>query len=96
MNKQSIIVLLVGVNLALLATLILISAAPPAAHAQVAPVGQNFAMVTAKFRAGVDALYVLDLSTRRLHLFVPGRDMNNRRALYVGYRDLVKDFRGGR
>ena len=96
MTKRSLIILLVGFNLALLAALILISVAPPAAHAQAAPMGQNFAMVTAQFRNGVDGLYVLDLTTRRLHLFIPSRDANNRRALYVGYRDLVKDFRGGK
>ena len=96
MSRHALIVLLVAVNLALLATLVLVTTAPPAAHAQGAPLGQNFAMVTAQFRNGVDGLYILDLTTRRLHLFIPTRDQMNRRAIYVGYRDLVKDFRGGK
>ena len=95
MTKRAIIVLLVGINLALLATMILLTTAAPSALAQIAPVGQNFAMVTGQIHRGVDGLYVLDLATRRLHLFIPNRDQINRRALYVGYRDLQKDFRGG-
>ncbi len=39
MSKQSIIVLLVGLNLILLATLILFTYSPPAAMAQAAPLG---------------------------------------------------------
>jgi len=96
MNRHGVIVLLVGVNLLLLATLIILNVSPPGAFAQVAPLGQNYAMVAAQIHNGIDGLYVLDLSQRRLHLFLPNRDQLNRRLIYTGYRDLQKDFRGGR
>ncbi|MFQ5410685.1 MAG: hypothetical protein ACE5EC_00240 [Phycisphaerae bacterium] len=96
MSKRVLIVLLVGVNLALLATLILSRRTLPAAHAQAAPLGRNFAMVAGEINDGRDALYVLDLSKRLVHVFIPNRDQNNRRMFYEGYRDLQRDFRGGR
>ncbi|RIK64574.1 MAG: hypothetical protein DCC65_14205 [Planctomycetota bacterium] len=96
MSKQSIIVLLVGLNLILLATLILFTYAPPQAMAQAAPLGQNYVMVAGQIRSGMDALYVIDLAHRRLHVFLPNRDQANRRIFYEGYRDLQKEFRGGR
>ncbi len=96
MNKRGMVVLLVGVNLLLLASLIILNTGTTPAYGQAAPLGQNFAMVTGQVRRGMDGLYVLDLATRRLHLFLPNRDQINRRSLYIGYRDLQKDFRGGR
>lgn len=96
MNKRALIVLLIGVNLVLLASLILLSWEPPAAYAQAAPLGQNYAVVAGEIHSGVDALYILDLSRRRMHVFIPNRDMNTRQLLYVGHRDLQRDFRGAR
>ncbi len=95
MSKRAVIVLLVGANLVLLASLILGSWRLPAAYAQAAPLGQNFIMVAGEIRDGVDALYVVDTARRRLHVFVPNRDQRNRRLFHVAYRDLQKDFRGG-
>ena len=96
MNKKSLIVLLVGLNLLLLATLILTSWQLPAAYAQAAPLGQNYVMVAGEIRDGVDALYVIDLSNRRMHVFIPNRNQADRKLIYSGYRDLDKEFRGGR
>ena len=96
MSKRAIIVLLVGVNLILLTTLILSSWTLPAAYSQAAPLGQNYVMVAGEIRDGQDALYILDLPRRRMHVFVPNRDQNNRRLFYEGSRDLQRDFRGGR
>lgn len=95
MTKHALITLLAGVNLLLAAALILVSTQPPPAHAQAAPLGQNFAMVAGEIRDGVDALYMIDLQQRRMHVFVPNRDQNNRRLFHSGYRDLQRDFRGG-
>lgn len=94
MTKRTAIVLLVGVNLMLLATLILSSWHLPPAYAQAAPLGQNYMMVAAEIKDGVDALYVFDLSHRRMHVFVPNRDQNDRRLFHAGFRDLQRDFRG--
>jgi len=96
MNKRMLIVLLAGANLLLLAVLVLTTAPMPKAHAQAAPLGQNYSMVAGEIRDGVDALYLVDLPRRRLHVFVPNRDLNNRRLIYSGGRDLQRDFRGGR
>lgn len=95
MTKRGIIVLLVGLNLCLAAALIVSAWSPPAAFAQAAPLGQNYAVVAGEIRNGVDALYILDLGQRRLHVFVPNRDQNNRQLFHIGYRDLQRDFRGG-
>lgn len=95
MTKQVIVVLLVGVNLLLAATLILSASHPSAAYAQAAPLGQNYVMAAAEIREGVDALYVIDLSQRRIHVFVPNRDQAVRRLFHAGWRDLQKEFRGG-
>ncbi|MFH1416966.1 MAG: hypothetical protein ABII12_01580 [Planctomycetota bacterium] len=94
MTKRAVIVLLVGVNLVLLSTLILSSWQLPAAYAQAAPLGQNYLIVAGEIHDGVDALYVIDLAHRRMHVFVPNRDQNNRRVFNVGFRDLQRDFRG--
>lgn len=94
MSKHSLIVLLVGVNLLLLAIMILAGWSPPAAYGQTVPLGQNYLMVAAEIRDGVDALYLIDLSQRRMHVFTPNRDANDRRIIHVGFRDLQRDFRG--
>ncbi len=94
MTKRTVIVLLVGVNLILLATLILANWEPPTAYAQPAQLGHNYLMVAAEISDGVDAVYVVDLSQRRLHAFTPNRDRNDRRLFHVGVRDLQRDFRG--
>ncbi len=93
MTKRAVIVLLVGINLVLLSTLILSSWHLPSAYAQAAPLGQNYLIVAGEIHDGVDALYVLDLAQRRMHVFVPNRDQNNRRLFNAGYRDLQRDFR---
>ncbi len=96
MNKRTLIVALTGLNLLLLSALVVTAFPPPQAHAQAAPLGQNYAMVAGEIRDGVDAVYLVDLARRRLHVLVPNRDQNNRRMIYAGGRDLQRDFRGGR
>lgn len=96
MTKRAIVVLLVGLNLLLASVLVLSSYRLPAAYAQAAPLGQNYLMVAAEIRDGVDGLYVIDLAQRRMHVFIPNRDQVNRRLLHAGWRDLQKEFRGGR
>lgn len=96
MTKRAVIVLLVGLNLLLAATLILTASRPPAAYAQAAPLGQNYLMVAGEIRNALDGLYVIDLAQRRIHVFVPNRDQTNRRIFHAGWRDLNKEFRGAR
>ena len=93
MNKRAIAILLVGLNLTLLAALILAAWRPPTAQAQPVPLAENYLMVAAEIRDGADALYVFDLAKRRMHVFVPNVDQNNRRLSYEQFRDLERDFR---
>ena len=95
MTKRGAIVLLIGINLTLLAILLLAAWRPPAAMAQAVPLGSNYLMVAGEVRDAADALYVFDLSKRRMHVFAPNVDQNNRRINYVGFRDLERDFRPG-
>jgi len=46
MSKRALIVLLLGLNLLLLATLILSSWSLPAAYGQAVPLGQNYLSIT--------------------------------------------------
>lgn len=96
MPKRSLVILLVGVNLLLLVSLVLSSWHLPEANAMTVSPAQNFLMVAAEIRDGVDALYVIDLSQRRMHAFIPNRDQSARKLFHVGFRDLQRDFRGSR
>lgn len=91
MNKRTLIVTLVGLNLALLGALILGSYSLPAAYAQRAGVASNFVAITARANTDYDALYMVDLGQRRLHCFVPNRDHSGN-VQYIGSRDLKQDF----
>ncbi len=96
MSRKSIITLLVGANLLLLSVLIVGYTEPKTAYAQVAPAAQKYVMVSGEIRDGVDALYIIDLSRRALHVYIPNRELNRRRMIYSGARDLSRDFRGSR
>ena len=95
MNKRASVLLLAGLNLLLLTVLILAAWRPPVARAQAVPLAANYLMVAGEIRDGADALYVFDLAKRRMHVFVPNVDQNNRRVVYNGFRDLERDFRPG-
>ncbi len=94
MTKRALIVLLVGVNLVLLATLMLWQWQLPAAQAALTGPAEEYLMVAGEMRDGVDVLYIIDVGRRRMHAFVPNRDLGNRRLFHVGVRDLKRDFRG--
>jgi len=93
MSRRSLIVLLAGLNLVLLASIVLVSWDLPAARAQPAAAAQSYLMVTGQVRRGMDAVYLVDLPKRRIHVFAPNRQQNARRLFHVGVRDLVRDFR---
>lgn len=94
MSKRAILTLLVGLNLALAAALILMTGQPRVAYAQAAPLASNYLMVSGVIQQSHDALYVIDLGNRELHCFEV--DRTSRRITHRGRRDLVRDFRGGR
>ncbi|MFO0973721.1 MAG: hypothetical protein U1A27_09825 [Phycisphaerae bacterium] len=94
MSKRGLIVLLVGLNMVLATTLVLISGGLPAAYAQAAPLAANYLMVSGVIQQSHDALYIIDLANRDLHVFEV--DRTTRRLFHRDVRDLLQDFRGGR
>lgn len=94
MTKRTCVVLLLGINFLLLATLIIVSGRPPAAYAQGAPLASNFVMVSGSILSNHDVLYMIDLANRDLHVFEV--DRSTRRIFHRDARDLLRDFRGGR
>ena len=94
-SKRSIIVALVGLNVFLLAALILSSYSPPAAYAQRVGGAWNYIAVSCEVDESYDAFYLVDLGARRLHAFMPSQKQDGNLE-YVGSRSLESDFRKGR
>lgn len=94
LTKRSIIALLVGVNLLLLAVLLVATYSPPAAYAQARGMPGNFVAVTAKAAGqNYDVLYLLDRQQQKLHAFYPQRTGGKKYGYGYGkYRDLKADF----
>ena len=96
MTKRAVIVLMVAVNLALLSVLLLISYTPSPVFAQLAR-GGEFMMVSARAEQSNDAIYLLDLRTRQLHVFrtnYPREAGEPTRLTLRHSRDLIRDFGG--
>ena len=93
-TKRSLIAALVGVNLFLLAALLLSSYTPPAAHAQRVGGAWNYIAVSCEVDESYDAFYLVDLGQRRLHVFVPSQQQDGS-IEYIGSRSLETDFRRG-
>ncbi len=103
MSRRILIVLLVGLNLVLLAALVLIAYTPPAAFAQAAAAPDQqgeYLLVTANAEVANDAIYLLDSGRRQLHVFrtnfphIQGQPVH---VYFFATRDLAQDFgvRGG-
>ena len=92
MSKHTIIVVLVGINLFLLAGIVFTVGSPPAAMAQRVGGAGNYIIVAAEVQEDYDALYVFSLAQRRLHAFVTKKGTN--KIEFQDSRDLVQDFRG--
>ena len=93
-TKRSLLVLLVGVNVLLLALLFGTVTTLPTASAQ--PPGRGggggYVCVTAKPSGqSYDVLYMVDLPTRKLHAFYPS-SAQNRQMSRAEPRDLDRDF----
>jgi len=96
MSKRGVIVLLVGVNLALLAGLILITYTPSPAMAQAVTRSGEYILVAAEAQLDNDVIYLLDLGTRQLHAFrgeLPVMAEQPIRVRWYHSRDLARDFR---
>jgi hypothetical protein len=92
MVTRLLIILLAGINLALLAALLWINPGPSIAIAQPVPMAGNYVMVTGKIQDDYDAIYLMDLSSRTLHGFTL-KVTTPHKLEYHGYRSLLADFR---
>ena len=95
MLRDATIVLLVGLNLALLAALVLSVYEPPAAMAQEAVGDSGFILISAEAELDNEATYLLDVRNNRLHAFRTTFPHLAGQAVAVGhvaFRDLKADF----
>lgn len=86
--KKPLIVALVCVNVVLLAALVALNLEP--AQAQVMRGGNDYLMTTGRVEASFDAVYVIDLKTRRLAAW--RFDRTRKRLIPYRGRSLVTDF----
>jgi hypothetical protein len=89
--KSTWLSLLVCLNLLLLTGLFLISAPPATAYAQATGLAGNYMMVSAQVQSNYDALYVVDMRRRTMHVFLI--DRGTKQLEYADYRELERDFR---
>jgi hypothetical protein len=94
MGKNTFLSLLVCVNLALLTALVLSSYSPPAAYAQGTSLASDYMIVAGEIQDQHDALYIIDLRTRILHVLYFER--GQRQLRWAASRDLEQDFRHNR
>ncbi len=93
MNKKSIIVGLVGLNLLLLAALILASYDPPTANAQVrGGRAGDFLMATVQIHEDYDALAIINVPLGVMHVFVPRETKAGAKLAWTDTRNLNRDF----
>lgn len=94
MNKRTWISLLICVNAALLTGIVLAATSPPTALAQATGLSGNYLAVCAQVQNQFDALYVIDMQSKRLHAFL--WDKGRQQLDYASSRDLRADFRNDR
>ncbi len=91
MTKSLAVSALVCMNLILATALFIFSAPPSAAHAQATGLSGNYMAVAAEVQDQYDALYLMDMRNRTLHVFTV--DRGTKQLQYVDYRELERDFR---
>ena len=94
MNKTTCISLLVCLNLVILTGIVLVSYSPPAALAQGTSLASDYMVVAGEIQDQHDALYIVDLRNRLLHVLY--FDRGRRQLQYAASRDLEQDFRNNR
>ncbi|HUU95842.1 MAG TPA: hypothetical protein VM487_08875 [Phycisphaerae bacterium] len=94
MNKRTCLSLLVCVNLVLLTAIVLFAYSPPAALAQGTGLAGNYLVVTGEIQNEYDALYLIEMRSRTLHVFY--YDKTRKELYYSDVRSLERDFRHNR
>lgn len=91
MRKRTVLSMLIFVNAALVAALLMSAYPTPRAYAQGTGLGGNYLIVAGQIRDQFDALYMLDLRSRILHAFM--FNSGNKQLEYVDSTSLDRDFR---
>ena len=94
MSKNTWLSLLLCLNLALLTGIVLCAYSPPAAYAQGTSLAGDYMVVAGEIQDQHDALYIIDVRNRILHVLYYERGRKTLR--YAGARDLEQDFRHNR
>lgn len=94
MNKTTWLAVLVCLNLILLTGLVLVGDTPRTAAAQGTGLAGNYLVVAGEIQDGFDAIYLVDLQQRALHIFYFKK--GTRTLQYGGGRPLEADFRHNR
>ena len=89
--KRLAITALVGLNLALLAGLVILSYDLPEALAQQRGGGGKYAVVTARYTGGADALYMFHTQKKVLVAIIPNQNQSGRIASTT-WRDVSGDL----
>jgi len=91
MNKRTWLALLVCINVALLAGLVMATTSSSTALAQTTGLNQNYLAVCGEVQDQFDALYLIDTQSKLLHAF--NWDRGRRQLEYASSRNLKTDFR---
>ncbi len=91
MTKTRLLTFLICLNLVLATALLWVAVPPRLAYAQGTGLAGNYIAVTGQIQREFDALYLLDLQQRALHVFYFVKGSNE--LEYAGFRDLERDFR---
>lgn len=92
MTKATCLTVLICLNLALLTGLVFATTSPPIANAQAATgLSKNYMIVTGEVQNEYDAVYLVDMATKKLYAFT--WDRGRRQLKLVSGRELRRDFR---
>lgn len=91
MTKSTWLTVLICVNLILLTGVVLVGHTPRAAVAQTTGLAGNYLVVTGEIQDQFDAIYLINLRERTLHVFYFIKGSND--LQWAGYRSLDLDFR---
>jgi len=94
MNKKHVIALLVCLNVGLLGGLVAVTLPQADAQPVAAPAVSNYLLMTGQVHANEDAIYVLDVTSRRLAVWEFDHDTKRLERVRL-MRDLAADFRRG-
>ncbi len=93
MSKRTLVTALVGLNLFLLALLMISAYSLPAARAQAAGGGANYILLTGETQKDTDVLYLFDLRNRNMLVIEGRRAGQSARLVFRDARNLAADLR---